>query len=168
MRLLITGSNGLLGQKLISALRNDPEVELTASSRGPDRTADPLGPLYRSMDITLQGEVDRVFDALRPEVVIHSAAMTNVDACELEPDACKLQNITATEHLVNAAKRHGSHFIFLSTDFIFDGENGPYREDDNARPLSVYGQSKLDGESLVKNADLAKWAIARTIILYGI
>ena len=168
MRILITGSNGLLGQKLISALRNDPEVELTATSRGTDRTADTLGPRYRSVDISRQEEVDAVFDAVCPEVVIHSAAMTNVDACELDPVACKLQNITATEYLVKAAKRHGSHFIFLSTDFIFDGENGPYREEDEARPLSIYGQSKLDGEALVKNAGLKKWAVARTIILYGI
>jgi dTDP-4-dehydrorhamnose reductase len=168
MRILITGSNGLLGQKLIGALRNDPEVELTATSRGSDRTSDPLGPRYRAVDITRQEEVDAVFDAARPEVVIHSAAMTNVDACELDLAACQLQNVTATEYLVGAAKRLGSHFIFLSTDFIFDGEHGPYREEDEARPLSIYGRSKLDGEALVRNAGLEKWAIARTIILYGI
>jgi dTDP-4-dehydrorhamnose reductase len=168
MRTLITGSNGLLGQKLVNALRDGPETELTATSRGADRTPGPLGPRYRALDITQRGEVDRVFDAVRPEVVIHSAAMTNVDACELDPDACRLQNVTATEHLVEAAKRHGSHFIFLSTDFIFDGAHGPYREEDEAQPLSVYGQSKLDGEALVQDSGLAKWSIARTIILYGV
>jgi dTDP-4-dehydrorhamnose reductase len=103
-----------------------------------------------------------------PEVVIHTAAMTNVDACELDPAACQLQNVTATEHVVQAAKRHGCHFIHLSTDFIFDGENGPYREEDVPAPLSIYGQSKLDAEQLVMNAGLAKWAIGRTIIVYGI
>jgi dTDP-4-dehydrorhamnose reductase len=109
-----------------------------------------------------------VFDAVRPEVVIHTAAMTNVDACELDPAACRLQNVTATEHLVQAAKRHGSHFIHLSTDFIFDGRNGPYREEDAPAPLSIYGHSKLDSERIVQDAGLAKWAIARTIIVYGI
>jgi dTDP-4-dehydrorhamnose reductase len=113
-------------------------------------------------------EVDAVFDAVRPDVVIHTAAMTNVDACELDPAACRLQNVTATEHLVQAAKRHGSHFIHLSTDFIFDGRNGPYREEDAPAPLSIYGHSKLDSERIVQDAGLAKWAIARTIIVYGI
>ncbi len=168
MKILITGSNGLLGQKLVSALRNDAEVQLLATSRGADRTPEPLGERYAAMDITSPTEVDAVFAAARPDVVIHTAAMTNVDACELDPETCQLQNVTATGHLVQAAKRHSSHFIHLSTDFIFDGENGPYREEDVPAPLSIYGQSKLDAEHLVMNAGLAKWAIGRTIIVYGI
>lgn len=168
MKILITGSNGLLGQKLVAALRNDPEVQLVATSRGADRTPIPLGLQYRSMDITVQAEVDEVFATTMPEVVIHTAAMTNVDACELDPAACQLQNVTATEHVVQAAKRHGCHFIHLSTDFIFDGMNGPYAEDDVPAPLSGYGHSKLHSERVVMEAGLAKWAIARTIIVYGI
>ncbi|MBK9417813.1 MAG: SDR family oxidoreductase [Flavobacteriales bacterium] len=168
MKILITGSNGLLGQKLVSALRNDAEVQLLATSRGADRTPEPLGERYAALDITSPTEVDAVFAAARPEVVIHTAAMTNVDACELDPEACQLQNVTATGLLVQAAQRHGSHFIHLSTDFIFDGKNGPYREEDVPAPLSIYGQSKLDAEHLVMNAGLAKWAIGRTIIVYGI
>ncbi|MCW5900657.1 MAG: SDR family oxidoreductase [Flavobacteriales bacterium] len=168
MRILITGSNGLLGQKLVAALRNDPEVELTATSRGADRSPEPLGDRYRSMDITVRSEVDAVFGGVKPEVVVHTAAMTNVDACELDPAACQAQNVTATKHLVDAAKRCGSHFIHLSTDFIFDGEAGPYREEDEPAPLSVYGRSKLDSERLVMEAGLEKWAIVRTIIVYGV
>ncbi len=168
MRILLTGSNGLLGQKLIATLRNDSDVELWATSRGNDRSAEPLGKHYRSMDIAERAEVDAVFDEARPNVVIHTAAMTNVDACELDPESCHLHNVTATEHLVQAAKRHHSHFIFLSTDFIFDGLNGPYREEDQPAPLSIYGQSKLDGEHIVQRAGLESWAIARTIIVYGV
>lgn len=168
MRILITGSNGLLGQKLVGALRSDPDVELIATSRGPDRSPDALGGRYQALDITSKEEVDRVFDDTRPDAVIHGAAMTNVDACETDPETCRLQNITATQHLVDAAKRHGSHFIFVSTDFIFDGLDGPYREDDAAAPLSVYGHSKLEGERIVLHAGLERWAIARTIIVYGI
>jgi dTDP-4-dehydrorhamnose reductase len=168
MRILITGSNGLLGQKLVAALRHDTDIQLIATSRGADRTPQPLGEQYRSLDITNAAEVDAVFNAVRPEVVIHTAAMTNVDACELDPAACQLQNVTATDHLVQAAKRHGSHFIHLSTDFIFDGTAGPYREEDVPAPLSIYGHSKLDSERLVMNAGLERWAIARTIIVYGI
>lgn len=168
MRILITGSNGLLGQKLVTALRSNSDVTLIATSRGADRTPVPLGTSYRSLDITSQAEVDGVFDEVRPEVVIHTAAMTNVDACELDPVACKSQNVSATEHLVTAAKRHDSHFIFLSTDFIFDGLNGPYVEEDEPAPLSIYGNSKLDGERIVMKAGLTRWAIARTIIVYGV
>lgn len=168
MRILITGSNGLLGQKLIAALRNDPGVELLATSRGADRTVDPLGGRYRPMDIVDKASVDAVIGDFRPDAIIHTAAMTNVDACELDPAACRLQNVTATEHLVAAAKEQGSHFIFLSTDFIFDGKHGPYREEDAPAPLSVYGHSKLDGERIVQQAGLERWSIARTIIVYGI
>lgn len=168
MRILVTGSNGLLGQKLVDALRDDASVDLIATGRGPDRTPDPLGNRYHAVDYTIQSEVNRVFDATRPEAVIHGAAMTNVDACETDPEACHLQNVTATHHLVEAAKRHGSHFIFLSTDFIFDGKNGPYREGDAPAPLSVYGHSKLEGELLVMSSGLAKWSIARTIIVFGV
>lgn len=168
LRILITGSNGLLGQKLVNALRDDAEVELIATSRGDDRTPAPLGTRYHALDITSKADVDRVFDETRPDAVIHGAAMTNVDACETDPEACRLQNITATHHLVDAAKRHISHFIFLSTDFIFDGLNGPYREDDAPAPLSIYGHSKLEGERIVMRAGLDKWAIARTIIVFGV
>lgn len=168
MKILITGSNGLTGQKLVDALRNDPDVELIATSIGGDRSPDPLGPLYRSMDITSAVEVDRVFDEVRPDAVVHTAALTNVDACTLDPEACRVRNVTATEHLVRAAERVGCHFIHLSTDFVFDGADGPYREEDTPAPLSVYGQSKLDSERVVMEGGLARWAIARTIIVYGV
>ncbi|MCB0807917.1 MAG: SDR family oxidoreductase [Flavobacteriales bacterium] len=166
-RILITGSNGLLGQKLIAALRDDGGTDLIATSRGEDRSTDPLGDRYRSLDITDKAAVQAVFDEVRPEVVIHTAAMTNVDACELDAEACRIQNVEATRHLLEAAGKLESHFIFLSTDFIFDGEAGPYREEDVPAPLSVYGRSKLEGERLVQDSGLPRWAIARTIIVYG-
>ncbi|MFZ1686049.1 MAG: SDR family oxidoreductase [Flavobacteriales bacterium] len=168
MRILVTGSNGLLGQKLVAALRADDGVKLIATSRGADRTPDPDGYLYVPMDCTDEPAVSRCFSETHPDVVIHTAAMTNVDACESDPVNCRLQNVTATEHLVNAANTCNAHFILLSTDFIFDGEAGPYREEDVPKPLSIYGQSKLDAERVVMNAGLERWAIARTIIVYGI
>lgn len=168
MRILITGSNGLLGQKLVAALRADPDAVMLATSRGEDRSAKPLGDRYRPLDITVASDVDAVVDGFRPDVIIHTAAMTNVDACELDPAACRSQNVDGTRYLVRAAERNGSHFILLSTDFVFDGADGPYREEDPPGPLSVYGQSKLDGEELVRSSGLEKWAIARTIIVYGV
>lgn len=176
MRILVTGSNGLLGQKLVAALRQDAAVKLIATSRGEDRTPargpgqapDPAGYLYLPLDCTDEAAVHRAFDETHPDVVIHTAAMTNVDACELDRAACQLQNVTAVQHLVNASKNIDAHFIHLSTDFIFDGENGPYSEEDEPSPLSIYGQSKWDAERIVIHSGLKKWAIARTIIVYGI
>lgn len=172
MRILITGSNGLLGQKLVAALGMDPLVDLMATSRGADRTPDRVREAtsyrYGSMDITVPEEIARVFDKFRPEVVIHTAALTNVDACELDPEACWLQNVTATGYLVEASLRHDAHFILLSTDFVFDGKDGPYREEDPPSPLSHYGRSKWESEKLVMGSGLRKWAIARTIIVYGV
>jgi len=165
MKILITGSNGLLGQKLVYALRNDASVECIATARGENRLREKSGYTYATLDLTHAAAVDAVFAEARPEAVIHTAAMTNVDACELDPPGCLLQNVVATEHLVRAAVRHGSHFILLSTDFIFDGLNGPYREEDVPAPLSVYGRSKLESERIVMNAGLAGWGIARTIIV---
>ena len=176
MRILVTGSNGLLGQKLVEALRQDQEVKLIATSRGEDRTPvrgpgqapDPGGYIYLPLDCTDEAAVHRGFDETHPDAVIHTAAMTNVDACELDPAACQLQNVTAVAHLVSASKNISAHFIHLSTDFIFDGKSGPYSEEDRPNPLSIYGQSKWDAERIVIDSGLPKWAIARTIIVYGI
>lgn len=168
MRILITGSNGLLGQKLVAALRGSEEVELIATSRGPDRTPTREGYRYFELDCTDRAQVDRVFGTAAPDAVIHTAAMTNVDACELDPGSCRLQNVTAVENLVQAARPMQSHFIHLSTDFVFNGANGPYTEDDTPDPLSVYGHSKLDSEAIVRSAGLDHWSIARTIIVYGV
>lgn len=168
MRILVTGSNGLLGQKLVAALRTDPQVQLIATSRGADRTPEPTGYAYRALDCTDAEQVMTVLREHRPDAIIHTAAMTNVDACELDPAECRKHNVQAVVNLCEAARAVDAHLIHLSTDFIFDGEAGPYSEEDEPRPLSIYGQSKLDAEHAVMNAGLRRWAIARTIIVYGI
>jgi dTDP-4-dehydrorhamnose reductase len=166
-KILVTGSNGLLGQKLVALLASDNEIELIATSRGGNRILKVTGFTYESMDITSAKDVMRVFDKFKPEVVINTAAMTNVDACESDKKECWLLNVTAVEHLIAASKKHETHLIHLSTDFIFDGEAGPYKETDKPNPLSYYGESKLAAEKLLQNATCT-WAIARTIIVYGI
>jgi dTDP-4-dehydrorhamnose reductase len=166
-KILVTGSNGLLGQKLVALLASDNEIELIATSRGGNRILKVTGFTYEPMDITSAKDVMRVFDKFKPEVVINTAAMTNVDACESDKKECWLLNVTAVEHLIAASKKHETHLIHLSTDFIFDGEAGPYKETDKPNPLSYYGESKLAAEKLLQNATCT-WAIARTIIVYGI
>jgi dTDP-4-dehydrorhamnose reductase len=166
-KILVTGSNGLLGQKLIEKLSKTENIEVIATARGENRL--PFGENYRfiSLDITKKEEVDTVFDAEKPDVVIHTAAMTNVDQCETEKDACWDLNVKAVEYLLASSKKHNSFFVHLSTDFIFDGKEGPYDEQAEANPLSFYGWSKYAAEKLVINSDV-KWAIARTVLVYGI
>lgn len=166
-KILVTGSNGLLGQKLIEKLSKTENIEVIATARGENRL--PFGENYRfiSLDITKKEEVDTVFDAEKPDVVIHTAAMTNVDQCETEKDACWDLNVKAVEYLLASSKKHNSFFVHLSTDFIFDGKEGPYDEQAGANPLSFYGWSKYAAEKLVINSDV-KWAIARTVLVYGI
>jgi dTDP-4-dehydrorhamnose reductase len=166
-KILVTGSNGLLGQKLVALLARDNEIELIATSKGGNRILKVTGFTYESMDITSAKDVMRVFDKFKPEVVINTAAMTNVDACESDKKECWVLNVTAVEHLIAASKKHETHLIHLSTDFIFDGEAGPYKETDKPNPLSYYGESKLAAEKLLQNS-ACSWAIARTIVVYGI
>ncbi len=167
MRILVTGSNGLLGQKLVKLLANKEEIELFATSKGANRISKQEGYSYQSLDITNEQEVNTVFNSFKPTVVINTAAMTNVDACENDKELCWDLNVNAVKYQIAAAEKHQAHFIHLSTDFVFDGEAGPYKEEDVPNPLSYYGKSKYEAEKLVQNAK-TKWSIVRTIIVYGV
>ncbi|MDX2360061.1 MAG: NAD(P)-dependent oxidoreductase [Crocinitomicaceae bacterium] len=167
MKLLITGSNGLLGQKLVSfCLAN--EILFVATSKGENRNPDCPNEMYLELDITNKENVDEMFNAENPTHVAHTAALTNVDFCELNPEECELVNVTATQYLIEATNTIGAHFQFVSTDFVFDGEQGDYKEEDKVNPLSVYATSKVRGENLVQSLCVSEWSIVRTIIVYGI
>jgi dTDP-4-dehydrorhamnose reductase len=169
MRLLVTGANGLLGQKLVALLHQQAGVELTATSRGPSRLAEFFpGVVYKTLDVSNATEVEQVFREVQPTHVIHTAAMTQVDDCELNQEACWLHNVTATENLARACAAHGVHLTHLSTDFIFDGTHGPLAEDATPNPISHYGHSKLAAEQAVQNTPNLRWAIARTVLVYGV
>ncbi|OON67916.1 SDR family oxidoreductase [Hymenobacter sp. CRA2] len=169
MRLLITGSNGLLGQKLIDRMHQQPGVELVATARGANRLAE-YYPAVRfvSLDVADAAQVEAVIGQERPTHVIHTAAITHVDECELNPDACWLANVTGTENLARACAGHGAHLTHLSTDFVFDGSHGPLAEDAVPNPISHYGRSKLAAEQAVMNTPELRWAIARTVLVYGV
>lgn len=167
MKILITGSNGLLGQKLVYRLAGHPHHELLATSRGQNRLQKTDGYQYRPLDITLPEDWKGAIKGFQPDVVIHTAAMTHVDRCHEDPQACEEQNVEAVKHLIAACQPYGTHVIHLSTDFIFDGEAGPYREEDKPAPLSIYGTSKLKGEELLRASGLPV-AILRTILVYGV
>jgi dTDP-4-dehydrorhamnose reductase len=165
MKILVTGSNGLLGQKLIEKLSK--KMDVLATARGENRLPFKENYSYASLDITDKNNVDEVFNSFKPDVVIHGAAMTNVDQCEIEKEECWKLNVLATEYLLEAAKKHNSFFLHVSTDFIFDGKEGPYDEDGTPNPVSFYGWSKYAAEKLVMHSEV-KWAIARTVLVYGI
>ena len=176
--ILITGSNGLLGQKLVYALlkRNTQGAawNIVATARGANRLKVQEGYTYTELNIGEETSVRDVLTHHRPDVVINTAAMTNVDACESAREEATLLNATSvrfmTETLSQLQQKDPSyqvHFIHLSTDFIFDGENGPYTETAQPHPLSHYAATKLDGEKYTMASGL-KWSILRTIIVYGI
>lgn len=164
--IFITGANGLLGQKLIKQLVEEGQFQVFASGRGGCRLPGD-GFEYITLDIEKKEEVNQVFDEYQPDIVIHGAAMTQVDDCELNQDACYRANVTATENLIQASERYNSHFIFVSTDFIFSGEKGPLDELEEPSPVNYYGETKLIGEQVLQKSKL-NWAIARTVLVYGI
>ena len=166
---LISGSNGLLGQKLSSVyLKTETErVKFFASSRGAIRNPTLPDAHYIEMDICNPKQIEEVFAKIQPDCLIHTAALTHVDECENNKTLCDQLNIEAVANLLAVAARYNTHFIHLSTDFIFDGLNGPYHEEAEANPVSHYGWSKLKSEALVKQYP-ANWSIIRTILVYGI
>lgn len=168
MKILLTGSNGLLGQKLVALLHQEPGVALVATARGANRLAD-LYPEVRfvPLDVTDAGQVRQVLADEQPTHLIHTAAMTQVDECELNQAACWTQNVTAVEYLASTCADLGIHLIHLSTDFIFNGQEGPLAEDAEPDPISHYGASKLAAERLVRATPGLRWAIARTVLVYG-
>jgi len=167
MKILITGSNGLLGQKLLHKLRKDSSVQLIATSKGENRVSKKEDYTYFDLDITNNDTVAQLVASEKPQVVINTAAMTNVDLCEDEKQACNALNVDAVKYLADACANIDAHLIQISTDFIFDGEDGPYTEEAIPNPLSYYGLSKLKSEELLQ-AHSVRWTVLRTIIVFGV
>ena len=166
MKILVTGGNGLLGQKLSLLLDSKEDVELIATARSPLSIQLKRG-AFQPLDITNQDDVNRVLSDVKPDVVINTAAMTQVDHCETEREKCWLSNVTAVEYLVKACEKEKTKLIHVSTDFIFDGKMGPLKEDAKPNPVNYYGESKLAGEQIVQGSKV-DWAILRTVLVFGI
>lgn len=166
MKLVITGSNGLLGQKIVNQCLKRG-IDFIATSKGVNRNSKCPESHYRSLDICDKNAVSNCLESEKPTHVIHTAAMTNVDQCELNPDECNEINVNATQNLWSATNAMGIHFQLLSTDFVFDGIQGNYSEEDTPNPLSIYAKSKVDAETLLLKGNTTNWSIVRTIIVYG-
>jgi dTDP-4-dehydrorhamnose reductase len=166
LKILITGANGLLGQKLCLLLSHDRQVQLVATARKEIAYDLPQGE-FNVLDITNALQTHEVIVQAKPDVVIHTAAMTNVDQCETDREGCWNANVTSVEHVVAACEKINSFLVHVSTDFIFDGTYGPLDEQAVPKPVNFYGESKLAGERVVMNSKL-DWAIARTVLVFGI
>ena len=166
MKILVTGSNGLLGQKLTELLENDKSVELIATAAKPSALPISQGK-FSLLDITDAAAVDRLVDEVRPDVIINTAAMTQVDQCEVQREACWKANVSAVENLVKAAKRNSVHLVHVSTDFIFDGTKELLDENAVPKPVNYYGESKLAGEKVILESYIS-WSILRTVLVFGI
>ncbi|MDA0378995.1 MAG: dTDP-4-dehydrorhamnose reductase [Bacteroidetes bacterium] len=166
-RVLITGANGMLGQELVRQMGRKPEYDVLATGRdaAPRFSGGSCG--YTHLDIADPAAVERLFADFAPDVVINCAAMTQVDACESDRDTCWQINAVAVETLAACCRQHGARLMQISTDFIFDGKDGPYREDARPAPLSYYGRSKLAGENYARGAGTDRWAIIRTVLVFG-
>ncbi|MBI2729640.1 MAG: SDR family oxidoreductase, partial [Sphingobacteriales bacterium] len=165
-KILITGVNGLLGQELAIQLLKKGFFVI-GISRGLCRVNLARENFtYYPVDITEDIELNNVMFEERPDVVIHAAAMTQVDECELNQEKCYEVNQKGTLHTLKSAELCSSFIIHVSTDFVFDGEEGMYNEEDECRPVNWYGQCKKETESVIAVAEIP-WAIVRTCLVYG-
>jgi len=158
-RLLITGASGLLGSKLQKIAEGKFNLILLHNTR-------PLSPNSLELDITNQKEVTKLFNDLKPEIVIHTASETNVDKCELQKEHAWKINVEGTHNVTRACKEIDAKLVYISTDYVFDGEKGNYKEEDKPNPISYYGITKLEGENqVIQNCN--DHVILRTSVIYG-
>ncbi|HMG90157.1 MAG TPA: sugar nucleotide-binding protein, partial [Chryseolinea sp.] len=142
MKILVTGSNGLLGQKLTERLQSDPSIELIATAKSDSALPIQRGRFFH-LDVTDANAVNDIIARTTPDVIINTAAMTQVDHCELDHDSCWKNNVTSVENLIAASARSNVHLLHVSTDFIFDGTRELLDETAEPGPVNFYGESKL-------------------------
>lgn len=166
MRVLITGCNGLLGQKLTNTL-GSVRYDLFGIDLGDEGLLHDRLEQYHKLDIVKRRDTVSLIQNIHPDVIVHTAAMTGVDACEREKEKCWQINVVGTDNIVMGASRTGAKLVFISSDYVFDGKKGPYSEEDPPNPICYYGKSKLAAENLIRGSAL-HWTIIRTIVLFGL
>jgi dTDP-4-dehydrorhamnose reductase len=166
VRVLVTGSNGLLGTKLLATMIEHTGLVPIGASRGPCTNAY-LGEVpFFPLDVTDAAQTRSVVAAAAPDVVVHTAAMTDVDGCERAPTMAQAINVAGAANVADACRESSARLVHLSTEYVFDGRAGPYGEADSPNPLGVYARTKLLGEQLLAER-CPFWAVARTTVLYG-
>lgn len=166
MKVLITGVNGFLGYYFIEKLIDNGHYVI-ATGKGENKL--PFNSpyfVYATMDFTDVAAVNNMFQQHHPEYIIHAGAVSKPDECEKNKPLADKINVEGTGILLAAAKKYAASFLFLSTDFVFDGETGMYKETDMVNPVNYYGSTKVKAEALVQQYEYS-WAIVRTVLVYG-
>ncbi|MFH0839785.1 MAG: dTDP-4-dehydrorhamnose reductase [Candidatus Omnitrophota bacterium] len=164
-RVLITGSSGMLGMDMVSSINDFYDVYCTDLEEKKNFRHD--GKRFLKCDITDGPATIRMIKELRPDIIIHTAAWTDVDGCELDQEKAMKINAEGTHNIALGAKEAKSALIYISSDFVFDGDKtSPYKEDDIPHPVNTYGLSKLKGETFIRK-ELDKYFIVRTSWLFG-
>ena len=163
-KILITGSNGLLGQSLRLLLSK--QYDIIATGLNSDRLKN-HNHAYTSLDVSNQKDCENILIEFMPDVVINTAAITDVDYCELNTKKCLDINTLSINNFLSYCKEYNKKFIHLSTDFLFDGKSGPYCENAECNPINYYGFSKMKAENLIINSKLKNFSIIRTCLVYG-
>ena len=164
MRILIIGASGFIGQYVSNRLTKTAthDVYGTYWSRSP--TDDAIA--WLRVELTDTTALEEAFAAARPEVVLHLAAMADVGAAERERERATAVNVTGTSTIAQLCEQYGARLVFVSTEYVFDGKRGYYREDDTPSPTTHYGQTKWEAERTVMEL-ASRWSILRTSIVYG-
>lgn len=164
-KILVTGSNGLLGQSIVRKFYNDYYLlgcDLASNSYNV------LYPLkeYHQLDLTKRDKIQKYFSQFKPDIIINTAAYTNVDKSEEERDLCWAGNVRSVEFMIEAVSDFSPIFVQISTDYVFEGKTGMYKESDETNPASYYGHTKLAAEKIIRGSGL-EYIIARSMVLYG-
>ncbi len=159
LKLLVTGESGLLGNKIVELASKNFAVI-------PVHNTKPLNPNSLRIDITNSREVFRVFERIGPDFVVHAASQTNVDKCETDREESWKINVEGSRNIAVACDEQSARLVYISTDYVFNGEKGNYVEEDETDPINYYGFTKLEGEKQVAGA-CQNYAILRTSVIYG-
>jgi len=165
-KILITGGNGLLGQAITRIFKQETDFEYYVTSVESESFST-KEVLYLQLDITSKEKVKEIISYFKPDLVINCAAFTDVDKCETEREACWRLNVDAVKNLIIALRPHNKKLVHFSTDYIFDGKNGPYDERATPNPISFYGRSKLAAENAIVTSGI-EHVIIRTMVLFGV
>ena len=161
LKILITGASGLSGSKISELAIKQGHLIYSGFNEHEPPFGNPV-----KLNITNKDAVDKTLEHLKPDAVIHAAALTNVDKCETNKELAWKVNYEGTLNIAKAVNKTGSFLIYFSTDYVFDGEKGLYHEEDPPNPINHYGYTKLKGEEAVKEYG-GEWTICRPSVIYG-
>jgi len=161
MKILVTGASGLLGSKVAELAFSEGYEAYSAYNQHTINYGSPV-----KMNLTDLDSCRRVFENVRPEAVVHSAALTNVDLCEVEKETAWRINVYGTELIARLCEELNCFMVFISTDYVFNGEKGLYSEKDRPDPINYYGYTKLRAEEVVRSI-LNDYCIVRASVIFG-